>query len=67
MGTVWLGNDAERLCPNINGAWVGSGAAGSSLACRRNRLSVEIVLLTDPVVGARCACDEKEDELAEPV
>lgn len=41
-GTVWHGKDADRLCPN--GAWVGSGAVGTSLACRRNRLSVGITL-----------------------
>lgn len=62
-GAVWHGKDVARLCPD--GAWVGGGAAGSSLTCRRNRLSVGIALLAGPVVGVRCANEEKEDELAE--
>jgi hypothetical protein len=68
---VPCGNDSERLCPN--GAWVGCGGDGSSLACRRNRLSVGIapVLLVCATgcLEALCAWDENEDALAarEPV
>lgn len=36
--------EVERLCPN--GAWVGGGGNGSSLACRRKRLEIVLLLLT---------------------
>lgn len=65
---IWAGrrvvNGKEDVRLWLNGAWVGSGTTGSSLACRRNRpkVGIALVLLTGAVVRA---CEENEDELAE--